>query len=1012
MQDTHGDTREIVALLGRIFGIEGAVTPLPGEHDLNYRVDAADGTRYLLKLHAEGDAESLAMQVAVLAHLNLTAPSLPVSRQLQALDGAVLTPVDLGARGQRQARLLTWLDGSVWSSVTARGPQAAASLGTLLGQLDQALAGFQHPGAARAYGWDLRQAAQHKAHLALIEDPEKRAAVASILEHFTATVQPALADMPQQVIHNDANDYNTLVGSDGRVSGVLDFGDMVESHRVNEIAVAGAYAVIGADDPVGTLASIAAAYHAVNPLREAEAGLIFDLVKLRYAVSISMAARQIREQPGNAYLLVSQDDVWQALQRLERDNAAMARMRILDACGFAAVPSAARVIAWLEDKAHTFARVIRPDLDQPRVTIFDFSASSPDAALLDTLDGPGFDRFCVERMEAEGADFGIGTYGEDRIIYKGEAYETTAAHVRRTVHIGIDIFAPAGEPVHAPLAGTVAFIHDDAVAYGFGPTVLLQHETDDGDLFWTLYGHLSRASVAKLRLGQRVERGEAFTELGPRPENGEWPPHLHFQVMTDHLGLGARMHGVGTLQDWQIWQQVAPDPSVILGLPVSAARIPARSKDFLVRERHRRIGRSLSIAYSDDPLKIVAAEGCHLIDETGTRWLDMVNNVCHVGHCHPRVVAAAAKQMAVLNTNSRYLHDTLVEYARRLTALFPEPLSVCFFVNSGSEANDLAIRLARAHTGNHDLITVDHAYHGHVTSLIDVSPYKFNGRGGEGRPDHVKVAEMPDLYRGRFRYGDPQAGEGYAADVGRQVEALAREGKAPALFFSEGILGTGGQLTLPEGYLAAAYRHVRAAGGLCLADEVQVGFGRVGSHMWAFETQGVVPDIVSLGKPIGNGHPMAAVITTPAIAASFANGMEYFNTFGGNPVSATIGLAVLDVIRDERLRHHCAVVGNRLMEGARALSAKHPLIGDVRGHGLFIGIEMVHDRETLEPAADAVDFLLANLKRRHHILLSSEGPLHNVLKIKPPAPFSAADCDRFLAALDAELTRFESGERA
>ena len=201
-----------------------------------------------------------------------------------------------------------------------------------------------------------------------------------------------------------------------------------------------------------------------------------------------------------------------------------------------------------------------------------------------------------------------------------------------------------------------------------------------------------------------------------------------------------------------------------------------------------------------------------------------------------------------------------------------------------------------------------------------------------------------------------------------------------------------------------AYAHIRAAGGLCLADEVQVGFGRVGSHMWAHETQGVVPDIVTLGKPIGNGHPMAAVVTTEAVAAAFANGMEYFNTFGGNPVSAEIGLAVLDVIRDERLMHHCKVTGERLMAGARALATRHEIIGDVRGHGLFNGIELVRNRATLEPAAEELDFVIAEMKRKHRILLSSEGPHHNVLKVKPPAPFGAAECDRFLAALDETLT--------
>jgi 4-aminobutyrate aminotransferase-like enzyme len=325
-------------------------------------------------------------------------------------------------------------------------------------------------------------------------------------------------------------------------------------------------------------------------------------------------------------------------------------------------------------------------------------------------------------------------------------------------------------------------------------------------------------------------------------------------------------------------------------------------------------------------------------------------------------------------------------------------------VNSGSEANDLAIRLARAYTGNRDLLTVDHAYHGHLSSLIDVSPYKFAGKGGEGCPSHVHVVQMPDLYRGQWRYDDEEAGRNYAEDVQRKIKDLKQEGKGPALFFSEGILGTGGQLVLPDGYLQHAYEHVRRAGGLCLADEVQVGFGRVGSHMWAFETQGVVPDIVTLGKPIGNGHPMAAVITSEKVAAAFANGMEYFNTFGGNPVSASIGLAVLDVIRDERLKHHCQVTGERLMAGVKALANKHPIIGDVRGHGLFIGIELVRDRDTLEPAAEELDEIIRSMKTRHGILLSSEGPHHNVLKIKPPAQFSFEDCDHFLTALDEVLS--------
>ena len=995
------ERQAIETLLRESYGLAGAISPLPGEHDLNYRIETAGGAQYLLKLHAPGDADDLAMQVAVLEHLAETAPHLPVSRALPARTGATTVAVEI--RGPRTARLLTWLSGDIWSRAATRGAESVATLGRLLGELDRSLEGFAHAGARRTYAWDIGRAGMHLETLRFIDDAQKRAAVETILQRFAATVLPRLETCPRQVIHNDANDYNVLLDAEGLVSGLLDFGDMVETFRVVEIAVAGAYALIGAADPVETVARLTAAYHAANPISETEAELVFDLVCTRYAVSMCMAAKQIRDNPENTYLLVSQEDVWRELQRLQRENRSLAIARIRDACGFAPVPHAPRIERWLERNAHDFAAVIRPGIAKPKVLALDLTATGPDWS---ALDADGAERLIDEQVAQASADFAIGLYGEDRAVYKGDAYETGSAGARRTVHLGIDLFAPAGEPVHAPFAGTVAFIHDDAVAFGFGPTVLLEHRTDEGDVFWTLYGHLSRQSVQKLSLGQPIAKGEAFATFGAAAENGNWSPHLHFQIVTDHLGLEGRMHGVGVRDHWQVWRGVSPDPSVVFGFSTPASVIVARDKDFLVRERHRRIGRSLSIAYSAAPLKIVGGEGAHLIDEDGNRWLDMVNNVCHVGHCHPRVVKAAQAQMGRLNTNSRYLHDSLVEYSRRLAALFPDPLNVCFFVNSGSEANDLAIRLARAYTGNRDVITVDHAYHGHLSSLIDVSPYKFAGKGGEGCPPHVRVAEMPDLYRGRFRYGDVDAGSKYAEDVRRQVEGLAAEGRRPALFFSEGILGTGGQLTLPENYLRQAYAHVRAAGGLCLADEVQVGFGRVGSHMWAHETQGVVPDIVTMGKPIGNGHPMAAVVTTEAIAAAFANGMEYFNTFGGNPVSAEIGLAVLDVIRDERLMHHCKIVGDRLMDGARALAHRHEIIGDVRGYGLFNGIELVRDRGTLEPAAAELDFVIAEMKRKHRILLSSEGPHHNVLKVKPPAPFSTDDCDRFLAALDETLAAF------
>jgi 4-aminobutyrate aminotransferase-like enzyme/Ser/Thr protein kinase RdoA (MazF antagonist) len=427
-----------------------------------------------------------------------------------------------------------------------------------------------------------------------------------------------------------------------------------------------------------------------------------------------------------------------------------------------------------------------------------------------------------------------------------------------------------------------------------------------------------------------------------------------------------------------------------------------RSSDEIVEIRHRHFGRNFSIAYSE-PLKIVRGEGQYLFDDTGRRYLDLVNNVCHVGHCHPHVVAAAQQQMAALNTNTRYLHDNLAEYALRLSDTFPDPLSVCFFVCTGTEANDLALRLARAHTGSKEMIVLDHAYHGHSPSLIEISPYKCEGPGGEGLAEHAHKVPMPDPYRGPHR--GPGAGRHYADEVGTMIEELNADGKRLGAFMAESLIGCGGQVIPAPGFLPAACDAVRATGGVCIADEVQVGFGRVGTHYWAFETQDVVPDIVTLGKPIGNGHPMAAVITTPEIAASFDTGMEYFNTFGGNPVSCAVGLAVLDVIEREELQGHALAVGNQLMDGLREVQTRHRLIGEVRGLGLFIGVELVRDPETLEPADAEASRVIDEMKARG-FLLSTDGPFDNVLKIKPPLVLQQQNVDEVLDALDEVLSGF------
>ena len=404
-----------------------------------------------------------------------------------------------------------------------------------------------------------------------------------------------------------------------------------------------------------------------------------------------------------------------------------------------------------------------------------------------------------------------------------------------------------------------------------------------------------------------------------------------------------------------------------------------RTKEDTLAVRKRVLGGNLRVSYRN-PLKIVRGEMQYLFDDKGRRYLDAYNNVAHVGHCHPRVVAAGIEQMRNLNTNTRYLHDLILRYAERLTATLPEPLRVCYFVNSGSEANELALRLARAHTKAQDMIVLDHAYHGNTTTLVNLSPYKHDGPGGSGAPEWVHKIPLST------------AG---VESVRPVLRGLKQKRKELCGFIAESMPSVAGQIVLPQGYLKQVYELVRAAGGVCIADEVQTGYGRIGSHFWAFEHYGagddsVVPDIVVLGKPIGNGHPIGAVITTFEIARSFDNGMEFFSTFGGNTVSCAIGLAVLEVVQEEKLQQHALKVGTYLIDRLRDMQTRHEQIREIRGSGFFIGVELAQGS-----AADNI----VNRLRENGILLGTEGPKHNVLKIRPPMPFSIEDADLLIGEL-------------
>ena len=842
------------------FGIEARATPLAGEVDLNFALEGAAG-RHVMKLYAPGtDPELLDLQDAALA---LLAGDAAVPR----LHG----PARAVGSG-RVARVLGWLPGTPWAERGEHPPAALASLGRTVAAVDAALAGFDHPALPGRMRWNMLAAGE------LGGDASGDAA--AVLARFTAEVLPRLRALPAQAIHNDANEHNVLVGEDGAVCGLIDFGDLCRAPRACGLAVACAYAMSTLPVPERQVVPLVAGYHEVAPLAPEELALLPDLIRTRLAMSIAMAARQRREQPGNDYLLISQQAVPALLRRLGPAPAELEHLRLRAACGYEAVPHARAVRGFLQTAEP--GPVCAPPLDG--APVLDWSAGTPGAGA------------------TPAAKPALGRYLEDRDVYDSDAFAGELPGERRTLHLGVDVFLDAGEPILAPLEGVVRDSAFRPAARDFGGVVLLEHRTPDGIAFHTLYGHLT----AELpRPGARIERGGLIGRIGTEHENGGWAPHLHLQLLTTDLGAGCAVHGVGTLAERDVWESVSPDPNLLLGLPAGVRAEPSRTSADVLAARRSSLSRALSLSYAE-PLRIVRGAGAQLYDEHGNAYLDLVNNVCHVGHAHPRVVRAAAEQMARLNTNTRYLHDLLVTYARRLAATLPDPLNVVFLVNSGSEANDLALRLARAHTGARDVLVLDHAYHGNLSSLIEISPYKFAGPGGSGRPEHVHVCALP-------------RSAADAGDVRRHAERIA-----PAAFIAESLPGVAGQIVLPAGYLEAAYGHARAAGAVCIADEVQVGFGRVGSAFWGFELGGVVPDVVTLGKPIGNGHPIGAVVTTPEIARSFETGMEYFNTFGGNPVSCAAALAVLDVIADERLQARAARVGGHMIERLRELADRHP----------------------------------------------------------------------------------------
>ncbi len=994
---------EVSEIIENTYGYKGDISQLPGEIDLNYLMITADDRRYTFKIANPGEKKDiLEFQNAMMTHLLAKNLRLEIPGVIPSLKKEPITTINDARGNKRFIRLLSWVEGRPFATVNPHSDELLFNLGTLCGKLSKALADFDHPSAHRFIKWDLAQADWIKPHLKNSGDIHKQKLLDYFFDLYTLSIKPIAHLLRKSVIYNDANDYNVLVSIDKenpRVPGVIDFGDAVYSHTVNDLAIALAYAMMHKPNPLQAAHHIVKGYHSIYPLQENELMALFPLTCIRLLISVTCSQINREEEPDNVYLQISDDAAWKLLEKLYEIVPAFAYYSFRDACGMEPCPANASFVTWASKNATIFKPVIARDLKADTHWLDLGMGSHELGNQSNVLDSKKLHDRIEWALADSGKPIGLGRYSEVRPFYTSEAFKSEGNNGPewRTVHIGLDIFAHAGDTIFAPIDGSVYSAVDNEGDRNYGPTIILKHEILPELTIYTLYGHLSRSSLRGIKEGDQIKGGEPIGTLGDLDENGGWSPHLHFQIILDTLGKTGDFPGVALPSQVNIWKSICPDPWLFIAGSMSPESTQD-SEEKILSFRKQHLGKNLSLSYHK-PLHMVRGYRQYLYAADGRKYLDTVNNVAHVGHEHPRVVAAGQRQMAVLNTNTRYLHQHIVGFTEALLHTMPPGLEVAFVVNSGSEANELALRLAKTYTNQKDMVVVEVGYHGNTNACVDVSSYKFDGKGGGGAPAHIHVVPIPDTYRGLYR--DAEAGKKYASHIQKATQEIKVSGKGIAGFICESVLSCGGQIVLPDGYLKEAYRIVREAGGICIADEVQTGCGRAGNHFWAFGSQGVIPDVVTIGKPIGNGHPLGVVVTRREIADAFANGMEYFNTFGGNPVSCAIGREVLDVIKEEGLQQNALLTGQYLMQGLLQLKNHYPIVGDVRGLGLFLGIELVTDSE-LQPATRQAAYL-ANRMRELGVLMSTDGPFENVLKIKPPMVFGKSDSDFLLSTLERVL---------
>jgi 4-aminobutyrate aminotransferase-like enzyme/Ser/Thr protein kinase RdoA (MazF antagonist) len=926
-------------LLETHYGLRGEVRSLGSQQDCNFLVSDEGAPTAVLKIANPAFTESeLLAQDAAAELIAREQPALRVAVPIATAGGELYATATGPVTGH--VRLLPYLGGGTLVERGYLTPVVVAAMGDLAGRVSRALAGFTHPGLDRILQWDLRYGNDVVTEL-VSHVPRQREEIQAAADDAWARIAALADELPRQAVHLDLTDANVVAGPSGLPDGIIDFGDLSDTWAVSEPAIT-LSSVLGhpGSDPTSILPGIKA-FHAVRPLQPAEVQVLWPLLVLRTAVLIVSGAQQAMLDPDNAYVTTQSDDEWRMFS--QATSVPIDVMTALIAAELGAVPAASELE--IENR-------LISGLDPDSVVTLDLS---------DTLDEADDLAAAATR---DGAALVVTRFGRPRLSRSPLPGE----HSPDVIETGISMWPASTTRVLAPWDGEVVARADDRVTLrGL-------------DFELTLIGVESTTAPGHVRAGEHlgVVSQACWTRLAVRPVGAPVAP----QFTRAELAPG--------------WLALSRDPRPVLGLDELEDRperdlLARRDDSFaMVQERYYR-----------NPPQIERGHRHHLMSTAGRVYLDMVNNVAVLGHAHPRVADAAARQLRRLNTNSRFNYAAVVEFSERLAATLPDPLDTVFLVNSGSEASDLAIRLATATTGRRDVIAVREAYHGwtYATDAVSTS-IADNPNALSTRPDWVHTVESPNSFRGKYRGGDAHR---YAFEGVLQIEQMTAAGRAPAAFICEPVYGNAGGMALPDGYLQQVYGAVRAAGGVAIADEVQVGYGRLGHWFWGFHQQQVVPDIVSVAKATGNGYPLGAVITTRAIADAFRSQGYFFSSTGGSPLSCAIGLTVLDVLRDEGLQDNALRVGAHLKARLLALRDTHPIIGTVHGMGLYLGVEMIRDADSLEPATEETMAICERMLDLG-VIIQPTGDHQNILKTKPPLCIDTTGADFYVDMLDRVLT--------